>query len=275
MSMRRVLTGCRSKVSTMKLIDGPMATCEIHGEYVTRSLVRPDGTPLLRGVHCPKCSKAEAEKRQAEDDAKEVSARQARIEAKFAQSGIPPAFVDRTLENFIADTDEKREALNACMRFVGEFDRAARRGTSLIFLGNIGTGKTHLAVAIAQVVLQRGRTVMYETAAEMVTRLRNSMRHDAKVSGSDLLDLYGTVDFLVLDEFGIQAATDDVKAHLTTVLDKRYRNGKPTILISNLDAKQFVEYVGDRVADRLREIATAVFFPWESGRVAARKRANF
>ena len=259
----------------MRLIDGPVATCKIHGKYVTRHLVRPDGTPLLRGVHCPKCAKVEADNRQAEDESKDAAARQARIESKFAQSGIPPAFSERTLENFIADTDEKREALDACMRFVSDFDRATRRGTSMIFLGNLGTGKTHLAVAIAQVMLKRGHTVMYEVAAEMVTRLRNSMRNDAKVSGSDLLDMYGTIDLLVLDEFGIQASSDDVKAHLTTVLDKRYRNGKPTILISNFDAKDFVEYVGDRVADRLREIAIAVMFPWESGRTAARKRANF
>ena len=259
----------------MKLIDGPVANCDIHGEWVTRHLVRPDGKPLLRGVHCPKCSKVEAEKRQAEEEAREVVARQARIESKFAQSGIPASFVDRTLENFIADTDEKCEALDACMRFAAGFDRAVKRGTSLIFLGNVGAGKTHLAVAIAQVVMQRGYTVMYETAYEMVTRLRNSMRQDAKVSGSDLLDMYGSIDLLVLDEFGLQASTDDVKGHLTNVLDKRYRNGKPTILISNFDAKAFVEYVGDRVADRLREIATAVMFPWESGRAAARKRANF
>lgn len=259
----------------MKLIDGPVATCGVHGEYVTRHLVKADGTPMLRGVHCPKCAKDEADKRQAEDDAREVAARQARIEAKFAQSGIPEAFADRTFENFIADTDEKRAALDSCIQFAASFDRTSRRGASLIFLGNIGAGKTHLAAAIAQIVLQRGHTVMYETAYEMVTRLRNSMRHDAPMSGSDLLETYGTIDLLVIDEFGLQASTDDVKGHLTNVLDKRYRNGKPTILISNFDTKAFVEYVGDRIADRLREIAEAVFFPWESGRVAARKRANF
>jgi DNA replication protein DnaC len=259
----------------LELIAGPVANCEIHGEYLTHHLVRPDGTPLLRGVHCTKCAELEAKKRNDEEKAREADARQARIELKFSQSGIPAAFADRTFENFIADTDEKRAALDACMRFAANFDRAVNRGTSLIFLGRIGTGKTHLAAAIAQTVLQRNRTVMYETAYEMVTRLRNSMRHDAKVSGSDLLDTYGTIDLLVIDEFGLQASTDDVKGHLTNVLDKRYRNGKPTVLISNFDTNGFVEYVGDRIADRLREIASAVFFPWESGREAARNRANF
>lgn len=259
----------------MKLIDGPVAHCDIHGEYVTRHLVRPDGAPLLRGVHCPKCSQVEADKREDAKKAREVADRQARIELKFAQSGIPAAFAERTFENFIADTNEKRAALDSCIQFAAGFDRASRRGESLIFLGNVGAGKTHLAAAIAQIVLQSGHTVMYETAYEMVTRLRNSMRHDSKVSGSDMLDIYGTIDLLVIDEFGLQASTDDVKGHLTNVLDKRYRNGRPTILISNFDTKAFVEYVGDRIADRLREIATVVFFPWESGRAAARKRANF
>jgi DNA replication protein DnaC len=259
----------------MKLIDGPVAHCDIHGEYVTPHLVRPDGKPLLRGVHCPKCSQVEADKRKDEEKAREVADRQARIELKFAQSGIPAAFTDRTFENFIASTTQKRAALDSCIQFATGFDRASRCGESLIFLGNVGAGKTHLAAATAQFVLRRGHTVMYETAYEMVTRLRNSMRHDSKVSGSDLLDTYGTIDLLIIDEFGLQASTDDVKGHLTNVLDKRYRNGKPTILISNFDAKAFVEYVGDRIADRLREIATAVYFPWESGRASARKRVSF
>jgi DNA replication protein DnaC len=116
---------------------------------------------------------------------------------------------------------------------------------------------------------------MYSTAMELVARIRDTMRRDATVSTTDLVDMAGAVDLLVLDEFGVQGATEDVRAHLTNVLDRRYRNAKPTILISNMSGQEFADYVGDRVADRLRERSRAIQFNWESQRTKNRLAAGF
>ena len=57
------------------------------------------------------------------------------------------------------------------------------------------------------------------------------------------------------------------RVHLFDVLDGRYRDRKPTVLISNLDGKGFHECLGSRLFDRLTETGSAVItFEWESHR---------
>jgi DNA replication protein DnaC len=259
----------------MKAIETERLNCETHGEYFARAILARDGTPILRIAHCGKCAQVEADQRESEEAAKEAAARQARIEARFAQSGIPGGFVDRTFDTFAAETDDHQLALDRCKRFADGFQAALSSGASIVMLGNIGTGKTHLAVAIAHQVMARAHTVMYSTAMELVARIRDTMRRDATVSTTELVDMAGAVDLLILDEFGVQGATEDVRAHLTNVLDRRYRNAKPTILISNMTGPEFAEYVGDRVADRLRERSRAIQFNWESQRTKNRLAAGF
>jgi DNA replication protein DnaC len=259
----------------MKAIEVDRMECATHGEYFARAIVGRDGSPILKITHCLICERKTAKQREAEGAAKEAKARQARIESRFAQSGIPSGFVNRTFATFDAETQEQRAALERCQRFANEFPVALSSGASLVMLGGIGTGKTHLAVAIAHQVMARAHTVMYSTAMELVSRLRDTMRRDAAVSTTELIDMAGAVDLLILDEFGVQGATEDVRAHLTNVLDRRYRNAKPTIMISNMNGKEFAEYVGDRVADRLRERSRAIQFNWESQRTKNRLSAGF
>jgi len=161
-------------------------------------------------------------------------------------------------------------ALVKAQRFADGFRSHLKTGASLTFIGGIGTGKTHLAVAIAHHAMAFGHSVMYETAYDLVTRMRDCMRRDAETSTTAMMDAYGAIDLLVLDEIGIQGATDDVRGHLTNVIDRRYRNARPTIIISNLDKGALSEYLGDRIADRLRERASVVIFDWESYRANAR-----
>jgi DNA replication protein DnaC len=259
----------------MQAIETDRMECPTHGEYFARAIVGRDGSPILKISHCGKCAQVEADQREAEETAKDAKARQSRIESRFAQSGIPSGFVNRTFESFVADTTEQRAALERCKRFADEFPTALSTGASLVMLGGIGTGKTHLAVAIAHQIMARAHTVMYSTSMELVSRLRDTMRRDATVSTTELIDIAGDVDLLILDEFGVQGATEDVRAHLTNVIDRRYRNAKPTILISNMTGPEFAAYVGDRVADRLRERSRAIQFNWESQRTKNRLSAGF
>jgi DNA replication protein DnaC len=248
-------------------------TCAVHGAYPVLELSH--GGVVMRKTRCNACVVAELASEEAARAAKESAIRQSRLAAKFKQSAIPEGFQDRTFANFIADAPGKEKALRIATKFADAFPAMLQNGASLLFLGGIGTGKTHLAVAIGQRVMAAGYSCMYETQGEMVIRLRDCMRRDASESMTSMLDSYGNVDLLLLDEVGILAATDDVKAHIMNVMDRRYRNGKPTILLSNLTPKEFVDYVGERVADRLRERATAVIFDWESGRSKARINAGF
>jgi len=82
-----------------------------------------------------------------------------------------------------------------------------------------------------------------------------------------VLDKLRTVDLLILDEVGVQFGTETEKILFYQIINGRYENVLPTILISNLDEKRLSEYIGERCIDRLREGGGAVIaFGWESYR---------
>jgi len=256
------------------MTDTKILHCPTHGDYAAQPIMFR-GAVITKGEHCLLCTRAEADALEATNKAKEAVERQERIEKRFAQSGIPRGFANRTFESYRADTPAMQTAIAKAQRFADGFRSHLKVGTSLMFIGGIGTGKTHLAVAIAHRVMSFGHSVMYETAFDLVTRMRDCMRRDAETSTTAMMDAYGAIDLLVLDEIGIQGATDDVRAHLTNVIDRRYRNARPTIIISNLDRESLAQYLGDRIADRLRERASVVIFDWESQRIKARSVGEF
>jgi len=78
---------------------------------------------------------------------------------------------------------------------------------------------------------------------------------------------------LVLDEIGVQYGTDGEQTILFDVLDRRYRDLKPSILLTNQDKAGFKQYIGERVFDRLTETSKWVAFDWQSYRATARREA--
>jgi DNA replication protein DnaC len=79
-------------------------------------------------------------------------------------------------------------------------------------------------------------------------------------------------DLLILDEVGVQFGSDTEKLLLFDVLNERYEQRKPTLLLSNLALDGVKAFLGERIYDRLREDgAEAVVFDWDSwrGRIAA------
>jgi DNA replication protein DnaC len=248
--------------------------CAVHGAYMSHPVVL-NGKLLIAGLHCTKCAADEAAAREEKLIAAAAAEKQARIAKRMGVAGIPEGFITRTLENFTAELDGQKRALLKAKQYVKAFPQHRDTGYSMLFLGDIGCGKTHLAVAIAQAVMAMGYSALYETASDAVTRLRDCMRRDSPIGTGALLDMYGAIDLLVLDEFGVQSGTDDVVMHLTNIIDRRYRNSKPTLFLSNLDNVAFPAYVGERVADRLRERASAVTFNWPSYRAKARLSAGF
>ena len=75
-------------------------------------------------------------------------------------------------------------------------------------------------------------------------------------------------DLLVIDEVGAQFGSDTEKLFIFDIIDGRYQDMKPTILISNLDIAGIKDVIGERCVDRLREGGgSMIAFNWESSRV--------
>lgn len=239
--------------------------CETHGEYMGERMI----IKMLRNKEvvseCPKCKEirelAEREKSQAEE-----TERKRRHYEKFLNlSNIPGRFKDRTFETFQVAYENQKRALAVCKRYADNFDESYSKGKSLILSGKPGTGKSHLAVSVIQAIYPKYQG-QYLTLMDLIRIVRNTWnRNSEKTEIQVLRELVG-IDLLVIDEIGVQYGTDGEQNIIFDVLDGRYREQMPTILLTNQDKEGVSKCIGERVFDRMRESASWVSFDWESYR---------
>jgi DNA replication protein DnaC len=244
--------------------------CATHGTYVSAG-ARYMGRREI-WTPCPGCEEARiASERQAEAQKQADSARR-ELEFQIGEAAIPQRFIGRTLDNFHASTPEQQAALSIAREYVQEFEANAKRGNSLIFSGLPGTGKSHLATAMLQALMPR-HCGLYTTCMGVIRTVRGTWRKDSERSEQQVLNIYADVPLLVLDEIGVQYGTDGEQTILFDVLDRRYRDMKPSIFLTNQDKKGFKDFIGERTFDRLTETSRWVPFDWASYRPQARKEA--
>jgi DNA replication protein DnaC len=140
------------------------------------------------------------------------------------------------------------------------FSRQAAEGypsfeIGLLFLGTCGVGKTHLAVSILKVLLEKNVACLFYDFRDLLKEIQDSWNAQKGTSEMDVLAPVYDAEVLVLDELGASKPTEWVKDTMTHIINKRYNDRKVTIFTSNyLDAKanQFDETLQERVGMRLR-----------------------
>jgi DNA replication protein DnaC len=102
----------------------------------------------------------------------------------------------------------------------------------------------------------------------MMREIKSAFNKDSETTEQDQINKFASeVDLLILDELGMDYGTDFNKALLFEVLNNRYANQKPSILISNLDTSALRDYMGERLFDRMRENGGKLLaFVWDSHR---------
>jgi DNA replication protein DnaC len=239
--------------------------CDKHGAFESKNLFRNVWT------RCPICSKERDEAIRAEAEAEKARERERKHREALHYSAIPARFIGRTFDNYRATTNEQRQALTVARDYSENFDRYAAKGQGLVFMGKPGTGKSHLAAAILQVHMQRN--VRYMTCLDLIRAIRETWRRDSERSERKVLDIIRGLELLVLDEVGAQYGTEGEQTILFDVLDMRYRDLTPTVILSNQHADGLKAYLGERTFDRLRETSQVVQFLWDSHRPQARGEA--
>lgn len=246
--------------------------CEKHGEFSAKGTLLPRIKREIWST-CPGC---EAERLASEEEQRQMRAvelARADMETKLEQVAIPARFVGKTLDNFHADTEAQKYALTVARDFLENFSSYAKTGSGLILSGMPGTGKSHLAGAILQGLLPR-RVGLYTTAMGIIRSVRSTWRKDSARSEGEVLAILRNVPLLVVDEIGVQYGTDGEQTILFDVLDGRYREMQPSILLTNQDRAGFKQFIGERAYDRLTETCRWIPFDWPSYRAQARREAS-
>lgn len=151
---------------------------------------------------------------------------------KLASAGIPERYRECTIENF---NDMRSAELTAAKRNAREFvDRFPFVDAGLLFVGDSGRGKTHLACAIlSELVSTKGVRGLYADSSALLNRIQSSFRGDAESSRESVLAPLMTADLLVLDEIGATPPHPWVQDVLYDLLNTRYNAKKITIVTTN------------------------------------------
>jgi DNA replication protein DnaC len=251
----------------------PMAKdCAQHGPYPASGYWLTVGGGREVWSPCPDCVEAELVATRQAELVKKAQREGAIIESMLVDAAVPQRFIGRTLGNFTAQTEPQQLALRVAQDFAANFPQHLQRGTGLVLSGLPGTGKSHLATAILQALMPQ-HCGLYTTCLNVIRAVRATWRRDSEFSESEVLGTFAKVPLLVLDEIGVQYGTEGEQTILFDVLDRRYRDMKPSILLTNQNRQGFKEFVGERTFDRLTESARWVSFDWPSYRAQARKEA--
>lgn len=179
--------------------------------------------------------------------------------------------VMKTMDEFVWNT--AIELPNGLTRDYMEELRFLAPKENLIFMGAVGTGKTHLATAIALKACQEGRRVRFFTAAELANIL---LEKNNKGTLNSFLGGLKKTELIVIDEIGFVPLHKDAAELLFQVISDCYER-KSLIITSNLEFSQWNTVFGDNrltaaLVDRLIHHSHIVIFSGESYRLTQSMR---
>lgn len=135
-------------------------------------------------------------------------------------------------------------------------------GENIVIQGGVGTGKTGAAIAALRELFFTGSSILYWSLPDLMDALR--AEEFSRTKGDDparpvpTMGQLTNVDVLLLDDMGTERPTAYVTDRLFLIVDKRYGEGKPTVVTTNVVGGGFEKYLGDRIASRLRECSRVI-----------------
>jgi DNA replication protein DnaC len=146
--------------------------------------------------------------------------------------------------------------------FVHRIEENLAAGRGLWFQGDVGTGKTSLAMLVSLSAERAGRSVAVYSVPRLLADIKSTYEEGAGSSYTELFEHLCRVDLLHLDDLGAERKTDWVLEQLYSIVNERWQNERSIIVTSNLtDLDALREQVGPRTVSRLVEICGERIFP--------------
>ena len=260
---------------------------ELFGKIV-RWMDEPEACICPEGQEEAGRIKAEKEAKQHRKEQEERAAEaQERINFLIGHSGMRARFLTRTFSQFTIN-EMNKAAYNAAKAYVDKFDAMMpHKGAQgqlcppesekngIIFSGSYGTGKTHLAAAIANELMNRGRGVVCMTMIDLLDRIRSTFNVGDEVDERDVLDIYERVPLLIIDDLGSEQPTEWGAAMIFKIINARYEAYMPMIVTTNYGSEELIMRMtpkggdgvnAEKTLDRLREMCAGIVMNGQSRR---------
>lgn len=168
-------------------------------------------------------------------------------------SGISEAFQKRTFKNFITTNKPQQilDAKNMAIRYVKEFDNLKNtKNNSIAFLGQVGSGKTHLSIAIANELMKKNIGVLYMQYREAIIQLKQCIMDEENYNRE--IDKYKNATVLLIDDLYKGKITDSDRNIMFEIINYRYLKNSPIIVSSELTVDAIIdidEAIGSRIVE--------------------------
>jgi DNA replication protein DnaC len=174
-----------------------------------------------------------------------------RAKSRRLEARLPQRYRDVAFERFPV-TEMPQPVVAEVRRYTRDIGANLDEGRGVWLFGDVGTGKTTLAMLVSKAALAAGRTVAIYSLPRLLNLLREAIgSDDGKL---DLLDRLATVDLLHLDDVGAENSTDWVLEQLYSIVNTRYEEQRALVVTSNLGPEELGEQIGERTVSRMLEL---------------------
>ena len=133
--------------------------------------------------------------------------------------------------------------------YVRDVESNLYAGRGLWLMGDVGTGKTTLAMLVSKAAIDAGRTTAIYSLPRLLGLIRSSIETAGGIVG--FLDRLAAVDLLHIDDLGAENTTDWVLEQLYSIVNTRYEDERAMVVTTNLSYEKLLEQLGERTVSRL------------------------
>jgi DNA replication protein DnaC len=184
----------------------------------------------------------------------------ARRRAAALEARIPRRYREVSFERepLLSIERENPIVVGEVRRYVRTLGEQLEAGRGIWFTGDVGTGKTTLAMLISRAAIEADRSVAIYSLPRLLSTLRETYDDDSRYTLQDLVDRLSSVDLLHVDDVGAEQTSAWVLEQLYTIINARYEEGRAILLTTNLVDRSgdaaLREQIGERTVSRVYEI---------------------
>lgn len=189
----------------------------------------------------------------------------------LSQYGIYERYKNSTFDA-LAIGCKNSPAFVTCHEYAENFAEYKKRGVGMILKGEVGTGKTSLAVAILQEVIKTYGGGYFIPMVSLMDNILTMSKRDVDEAVRFEKRIRST-PLLVLDDLGAEYENSWVRTKVDAIITERYNRKLPIIITTNLKASELMSTYQERTYDRLKGTSIVINFTGESMRKAPKRGA--
>lgn len=231
-------------------------------QRILNSIKANSSTTETKKYECNVCKDTEWIIDKKTNTAKPCKCREVKHYKKILEtSGISEEFLKKRFGNFNAKYKEIDEMKKMAMKYTKDFNQIKnKRNNSIALLGQVGSGKTHLSIAIANNLMKQGIGVRYMSYRDEITKIKQSVTDDLNYARE--INKYKNATVLLIDDLykkatykdrtGVEHVVDADIRVMFEIINHRYLKNAPIIISSEYfteDIVSFDEGLGTRILE--------------------------